>query len=115
MPISMVPVPLRSVLCQHHGDCGDVRRCHSHRPSVSPSQPQQRTDATIGKSRTCKRFTFSGSLLQQLHTGRCPASINVLQFLTLLFYVKIPIQREEDTKSQDCLEFVCDQNAETGR
>lgn len=52
MPFSMVPVPLRSVLCQHHGDCGDVRCCHSHRPSVSPSQPQQRTYAAIGKSQT---------------------------------------------------------------
>lgn len=57
----MIPVSPRSVLCQYHGDCGHVCGCHRHRPSVSPSQPQQRTDASIGKSWTCKCFTFSGS------------------------------------------------------
>lgn len=57
MSASRVPVALRSVLCQHHGDRGDVCCGHSHRPSVSPSQPKQWTDAAIGKSRTCEHGT----------------------------------------------------------
>lgn len=63
-PFPCFLVPLRSVLCQHHGDCGDVCCCHSHCPSVSPSQPQQRTNATIGKNWICDHGTFSGSLMQ---------------------------------------------------
>ncbi|TMS11199.1 Neuronal acetylcholine receptor subunit alpha-7, partial [Larimichthys crocea] len=39
--------PYRSVLCQHHGDCWDVSRSHSHRPSVPSSQPQQWAHATL--------------------------------------------------------------------
>lgn len=43
------PGCLRAVLCQHHGDCRDVGRGHSHRPAVPSSQPQQWTHATMGE------------------------------------------------------------------
>lgn len=42
-------VCLRSVLCQHHGDCRDVSSSNGHRPSVPSPQPQQWTHATLGE------------------------------------------------------------------
>ena len=41
---------LRSVLCQHHGDCGDVSNSNSNCAAVSSPQPQRWTDATLGES-----------------------------------------------------------------
>lgn len=51
------PVRLRSVLCQHHGDCWDVSRSHSHRPSVPSPQPQQWTNAPLGEFKYCHTYT----------------------------------------------------------
>lgn len=64
---------IRSILCQHYGDCGYVCCSYSHCTPVPSPQPQQWTHATLGEfialcilEHLC--FSFNGSHLAcQLH------------------------------------------------